>query len=88
MSVIHIITVVRLDRSTLPRKRQQSYIILTVLNDGSRWVSEAVERVSERVGRSQRLTVTASEPVWWLRKLEKNKEISREQTERFLHVLP
>ena len=77
-----------LDRSTLPRKRQQSCIILTVLNDGTRWVSEAVERVSEGVGRSQRLTVTASEPATWPRKLEKKEEISREQTERFLHVLP
>ena len=77
-----------LDRSTLPRKRQQSCIILTVLNDGTRWVSEAVERDSERVGRSQRLTVTASEPATWPRKLEKKEEISREQTERFLHVLP
>ena len=63
-----------LDISTLPRKRQQSYIILTVLNDGSRWVSEAVERVSERVGRSQRLTVTASVPARWPRKLEKKKK--------------
>ena len=69
----------------MPRKRQQSCIILTVLNDGTREVLEAFERVSEGVGRSQKLTVTASEPARWL---EKKEEISREQTERFLHVLP
>ena len=69
----------------MPRKRQQSCIILTVLSDGTWWVLEAVGRVSEGIGRSQKLTDTASEPARWL---EKKEEIRREQTERFLHVLP
>ena len=56
-----------------------------MLSDGTWWVLKAVGRVSDGIGRSQKLTVTASEPARWL---EKKEEISREQTERFLHVLP
>ncbi len=56
-----------------------------MLSDGTWWVLEAVGRVLEGIGRSQKLTDTASEPARWL---EKKEEIRREQTERFLDVLP